>query len=454
MSGVKDMNEISTVDFFPWAWMLHFARAFLSFNVVNALTKRKYGMLKTFIIYIGVCMVYSYATLQLKDMSQKVEYTCLTLYFLIQFVLVIFLTENKLYLKLISVISAFLTMLLTSALYYSFITLTFGKEGTEAFLNKTTLLSLICLCLFMVAFSFFVVFIIKVIKNKLNNTLEHNIKYIYFYLFPLTHIFAIQIVYAFEQQLVTKANEYPQRLSSVSCIYFVVCFIIDFSIMFAIDFFEKRELENLKYKQLAANNELDYQKYLQLKTERERYRKIRHDISNILTTAVGFIEIEKPQKALEILQKANDDIHNSAYEIICKNETINTIYTIKHRQAEEKGINLVINVEENAEIKISNYDLCRILTNLIDNQIEATDNFSENRDIELFIKITPANIVIKSTNMYKNSSKKKPTNKDFHGYGQKIINDIAKKYNGKFKFSVVEDKYITSTLLDNIECLN
>ena len=114
----------------------------------------------------------------------------------------------------------------------------------------------------------------------------------------------------------------------------------------------------------------------------------------------------------------------------------------------------MINVEENAEIKISNYDLCRILTNLIDNQIEATDNFLENRDVELFIKITPANIVIKSTNMYKNSSKKKPTNKDFHGYGQKIINDIAKKYNGKYKFSIVEDKYITSTLLDNIECLN
>ena len=221
--------------------------------------------------------------------------------------------------------------------------------------------------------------------------------------------------------------------------------------MFAVDFLEKRELENLKYKQLVANNELDYQKYLQLRTERERFRKIRHDLSNIITTAAGFIEIEKPQKALEILQKANDDIHNSAYEIICKNETINTIYTIKHQQAEEKGINLVINVEENSEIKISNYDLCRILTNLIDNQIEAMDNFSEKRDVELSIKITPANIVLKSTNMYRNSNKKKPTNKDFHGYGQKIINDIAKKYNGKYSFNIVENEYITSTILDNTE---
>lgn len=448
------MNEISTVDFFPWAWMIHFARAILSFNIVNALTKRKYGMFKTFIIYVGACMVYSYATLQLQDMSQKVEYACLMLYFVLQFVLVIFLTESKLYLKLISVISAFLTMLISSALYYSFITIIFGKTATEAFLNKTTLLSLICLCLFMIAFSFLIVFIIKAIKNKLNNTLDHNIKYIYFYLFPLTHIFAIQIVYAFKQQLVTKANDYSPRLSLIACVYFAVCFIMDFSIMFAVDFLEKREQENLKYRQLIAKNELDYQKYLQLKTERERFRKIRHDLSNIITTAAGFIEIEKPQKALEILQKANDDIHNSAYEIICKNETINTIYTIKHQQAKEKGIELVFKVKENAETKISGYDLCRILTNLVDNQIEAMENLTKDKKAELSVLITPSNIVIKSTNPYKGTNKRKSKNKEFHGYGQKIIGDIAKKYNGEYTFGINEDKYITSTVLDNIECMN
>lgn len=195
------MNEISTIDFFSWAWMLHFARAVLSFNIVNALTKRKYGIVKTFVVYVGVCMVYSYATLQLKDMSQKVEYACLTIYFIIQFILVVALTQSKLYLKLISVISAFLSLLLSSALYYALITLTFGKESTDAFLNTTTRLSLICLCLFMIAFSFLVAFAIKMIKNKLDNNLEHNIKYLYFYLFPLTHVFAIQLVYAFEQQL-------------------------------------------------------------------------------------------------------------------------------------------------------------------------------------------------------------------------------------------------------------
>lgn len=447
------MNEISTIDFFPWAWMLHFARAFLSFNIVNALTKRKYGMVKTFVIYIGVCMAYSYVTLQLKDMSQKVEYTCLTLYFIIQFLLVLVLTESKLYLKLISVISAFLTMLISSALYFSFITLIFGKESTDAFLNATTLLSLICLCLFMIAFSFLVVFVIKMIKNKLNNSLEHNIKYIYFYLFPLTHVFAIQLVYAFEQQLAIKVNEYSQRLSLISCIYFVVCFVIDFSIMFAVDSLEKREEENLKYKQLLTKNELDYQKYLQLKTERERYRKIRHDISNIITTAVGFIEIDKSEKALEILQKANDDIHNSAYEIICKNEAINTIYTIKHQQASENGIDLAMTVKEMAEVKISNYDLCRILTNLIDNQIEAIESFSNKKEIKLSILITAENIVIKSVNPYTITNNKKTKSKEFHGYGQKIISDIAKKYNGEYTFKIDGDKYITSTMFDNIECL-
>ncbi len=443
------MNEISTIDFFSWAWMLHFARAVLSFNIVNALTKRKYGIVKTFVVYVGVCMVYSYATLQLKDMSQKVEYACLTIYFIIQFILVVALTQSKLYLKLISVISAFLSLLLSSALYYALITLTFGKESTDAFLNTTTRLSLICLCLFMIAFSFLVAFAIKMIKNKLDNNLEHNIKYLYFYLFPLTHVFAIQLVYAFEQQLATKVNDYSQRLSLISCIYFIACFVIDFSIIFAVDALEKREIENLKYKQLVTKNELDYQKYLQLKPERERFRKIRHDMSNIITTAVGFIEIDKSENALEILQKANDDIHNSAYEIICKNETINTIYTIKCQQAKEKGIELVMTVEENAEIKISNYDLCRVLTNLIDNQIEATESFSEKKTIELSIRITPSIILIKGINAYKNTANKKIRDKDFHGYGQKIISDTVKKYNGKYTYKISEEQFITTTLLDN-----
>ena len=67
------MNEVSTVDFFPLAWVIHFARALMTFNIVNAMNKKKFSMPKTFFVFISVCMVYSYLTLQLNDKSEFVE---------------------------------------------------------------------------------------------------------------------------------------------------------------------------------------------------------------------------------------------------------------------------------------------------------------------------------------------------------------------------------------------
>lgn len=43
------MNEVSTVDFFPLAWVIHFARALMTFNVINAMNKKKFSMPKTFL---------------------------------------------------------------------------------------------------------------------------------------------------------------------------------------------------------------------------------------------------------------------------------------------------------------------------------------------------------------------------------------------------------------------
>ena len=106
------MNEVSTVDFFPLAWVIHFARALMTFNVVNAMNKKKFSMPKTFFVFVSVCMVYSYLTLQLNDKSEKVEYACLIIYFVIQFALVSFLYKSKLYLKLMSIAFSFLTMTL------------------------------------------------------------------------------------------------------------------------------------------------------------------------------------------------------------------------------------------------------------------------------------------------------------------------------------------------------
>lgn len=99
-------------------------------------------------------------------------------------------------------------------------------------------------------------------------------------------------------------------------------------------------------------------------------------------------------------KSANNDIQISANTEICKNETINTIYSIKLKDAVEKKANLKVQVNESAPIKVSDYDLCRVLTNIIDNAINAVENSSLSKDIELNIVSNSNDILIKSKNAF------------------------------------------------------
>lgn len=444
------MGEISTVDFFPFAWIIHLARALVFYNIVTAMTKRKLSSFWHFMVIVAPSMVYSYITLQLNDKGQKVEYLCLILYFVLQFIIVNFATEGKLFSKITAIVFSFLTMTMSSIIYFSTLNYIFGYDYTKAYSNSLDLFTLIAVSLFTVILSFAVVILIKLVQKKFHKDLNHNIKYVYLYAFPLTHFFGFQLIHVVQQLFVKTLNYFPKRITVLFCIYAAICFAIDFSIIFVVDNMERKERENEKYKKLITKNELDYQQFLQLKNEKEKFKKIRHDMANILSTVAGFIEIGKSEKALEMIKSANNDIQISANTEICKNETINTIYAIKLKDAVEKKANLKVQVNESAPIKVSDYDLCRVLTNIIDNAINAVENNNISKDIELNIISNSNDILIKSKNAFAlNKSKKKDTQN--HGYGQKIIYDIAKKYNGTYTVQTESEYYSTVTQLNNID---
>ena len=441
------MNEISTVDFFPFAWMIHLARALVFYNIATAMLKKKYNNFITFIAVVGTSMVYSYITLQLGNKGQAVEYTCLILYFILQFVIIEFTMVGKLFEKIMAVIFSFLTMTMSSIIYFATVNYILGYDYSTAYATTLDLISLIATSLFMVILSFVVVVLIKLVQKRLKKGFDYNLKYLYLYLFPITHFFGFQLIHIVSQIFVKTLGYFPKKVTILFCVYAAVCFLIDFSIIFVVDYINTKERENAKYKNIIAKNELDYQQFLQLKNEKERFRKIRHDIANILTTAGGFIEIGNSEKALNIIKNAGNDIHLSAQSEICKNETINTVYSIKHKIALEKGVNLSIKVKEGADVNIADYDLCRILTNLIDNQINAVEDNENGKSANLSIIITQNDVLIKGTNEYIKKSKK--TNDPNHGYGQKIIADIAKKYNGSYKSEIKDNLFISETVLNN-----
>ena len=101
-----------------------------------------------------------------------------------------------------------------------------------------------------------------------------------------------------------------------------------------------------------------------------------------------------------------------------------------------------------SNISITDFDICRIFINLLDNSINALKNYNDNDKI-IFIscKKNNNNIYIKCENKFSENNKKFKKNSELHGYGLKIVKDIAQKYDGDLIIDIQDSTYKTLVVL-------
>ena len=112
--------------------------------------------------------------------------------------------------------------------------------------------------------------------------------------------------------------------------------------------------------------------------------------------------------------------------------------------------NIVISFEGSIPAdEISNYDLCTIMTNAIDNATEACRMLSGERRITIrgretnqAFAITFSNPVAEDITVKNNRIKTTKADKENHGFGTENIRQIIRKNNGTFKLSC-ENKVFT-----------
>ncbi|MCL2052164.1 MAG: ATP-binding protein [Lachnospiraceae bacterium] len=111
--------------------------------------------------------------------------------------------------------------------------------------------------------------------------------------------------------------------------------------------------------------------------------------------------------------------------------------------AEANGIIIMLSLSDLANIKISDEDLVIILSNLLDNAIEACMNLNEesriikfqciwqNDELNIIIK-NPMTGKLKTINDYPVSTKQNP---EEHGIGLQNVEEAIRKYNGECSYS-------------------
>lgn len=286
--------------------------------------------------------------------------------------------------------------------------------------------------------------LIKLIKSKEKSFLKQQNKYVFFLWLPMTHT----ITFLFFMLLFAEEPTKFENLTKFAACFALIIFIFDFITFFVIEKYENLEIQNKLYEQQIVKSELEYQKAVMLNENEEKIGKFRHDLNNVLLLVKGYIEIGNNEKALKLLEDTTDDLNTVKGVPICSSPALNTILKIKKEQANSQGLYMDININETSPVKISEYDLCKIVGNITDNCIEAALS-EKDKNIIVNIDINDEKIKINTKNACTKKNIKK-VKRENRGHGKNILNEIAKKYHGNCFFTQKEDNYYMEIEIENI----
>lgn len=190
----------------------------------------------------------------------------------------------------------------------------------------------------------------------------------------------------------------------------------------------------------------------------EDMRKARHDFKNQIAT-MNFLLQKKDYETLEkYFNELSDTVLPAISLFSCSNKGITTILNIEKYKARNKNIPLDIHVAIPNTLPFSDYDLCSLLSNMIDNAMESMEREQIEGSITIDISLKGSGLYVCVTNPIKeenrehilslNTTKNDNAN---HGLGHLIIKNICEKYHGYASFSIESNQFMAIALLETTE---
>ncbi|SOC11280.1 sensor kinase SpoOB-type protein [Ureibacillus xyleni] len=167
----------------------------------------------------------------------------------------------------------------------------------------------------------------------------------------------------------------------------------------------------------------------------------RHDYINHIQVIQGLLQIGAQEKALEYVTSLNKEVQMiNKLKLTIEHPGLAILLQTKKLAAENYQIIMDLDITQNTYSYIKSIDLIKILSNLIDNAIDATMELPEsNRKIEVNCIATDTKYIFQVTNP---SSKKVETDLIFkQGYTTKNSNDSKVRGQGLFIVKEIVNKY-------------
>ena len=191
-----------------------------------------------------------------------------------------------------------------------------------------------------------------------------------------------------------------------------------------------------------------------LQQQYEEISILRHDFRNGIDCLCGMIEQGDCSGALAYAKRFKErKVNTILSQVQCSSTMLNAVVNAKFNDAQSKGIDtslrLVVQIPHDLE-----FDLSIMLSNLLDNAIEACEKNPSNAQILLTIseeagyyRIVVRNTIAASVLKKTQELKTEKANKKLHGWGLRSVTDLVSKRNGLIDFYEKEGMFYVDILL-------
>lgn len=242
-----------------------------------------------------------------------------------------------------------------------------------------------------------------------------------------------------------------QNMSQANVLYAIAfgMVLMNIFIYFLINDIIEREVEvkekEAEYAQFR--NQIDIYNTIQESLERQKERA--HEFKNHILCVDSLAKERKYQELEKFVSEINESLYMEKNAIDTNNVIINTILNEKYTEMMDKGIVFVFRINDLSELPIDDDDLVVILSNLLNNAIEACEKCEGKRTIKMKF-MTEDDILILSV---KNTSpgiltiKKgqietsKRFRSDEHGIGIRNIKKAIDKYGGTYSIKSMDNEF-------------
>lgn len=180
-------------------------------------------------------------------------------------------------------------------------------------------------------------------------------------------------------------------------------------------------------------------------------RSQRHDYLNHLQVVYGLMQLEEYEELEKYLEPIYKDMQKTGKALKTSKPAINALLKAKMDEATSKEIDLYVEVKSDLQnLSIEDWELCKVISNIIDNAITALEVKSDNKKIMLDITEDREQYWFSISNngpmipkdMQPHIFRQGVTTKveRDHGLGLYIVMNVIKKYDGQIKMTSTEEE--------------